>query len=66
VPHEDQLLRVSYELSDGTPLTYEGMESGFDWSPVAVVRNLFRDGEEVDVDAAQKRTTNITDSNFAN
>lgn len=62
--HADQLLRVSYELSDGTPLTYEGLESGFDWSTVALVKNLFRDGEELDVDAAQKRTQNTMDGNF--
>jgi hypothetical protein len=42
--HADQLLHVEYLDSVGTPLTYDGMESAFDWSIVTGVDLLIRDG----------------------
>jgi len=56
--HEDQTIRIKYLDGVGTPLTYSGLESGFDWDLVDTVNTLFRDGEEIDVDAAVKRTQN--------
>jgi hypothetical protein len=45
--HADQTLHVEYFDRTGTPRTYDGMESGFDWSDVLAVDRLVRDGDTV-------------------
>ena len=46
--HEDQWLSLSYVDLSGVPQTYDGMESGFDWTQVSDVTELSRDGRVVD------------------
>ncbi|MFN0007915.1 MAG: hypothetical protein ACKVXR_08400 [Planctomycetota bacterium] len=44
IAHEDQVLDVTYTDKGGVVLTYNGMESGFDWTDVREVDSLSRDG----------------------
>jgi len=45
--HADQILETTYVDHDGATASYEGWESDFDWTDVAFVLDLWRDGEEV-------------------
>lgn len=45
--HADQPIHVVYENLVGTPLVYDGPESGMDWTNVRAVNDLKRDGKEV-------------------
>jgi len=51
--HADQTIHVEFWTLAGVPSTYDGLESGFDWSDVALVEYLTRDGTVVkDLDPA--------------
>lgn len=45
--HADVPLHVVYQNLAGTTLTYDGMESGFDWANVRAVQSLERSGKPV-------------------
>lgn len=45
--HADQPIHVSYENLVGTPMVYDGPESGMDWTNVRAVTDLKRDGKDV-------------------
>ncbi|MCK6448315.1 MAG: hypothetical protein L6Q99_18155 [Planctomycetes bacterium] len=45
--HADVPLHVVYQNLAGTTLTYDGMESGFDWANVRAVQTLERSGKPV-------------------
>ena len=45
--HADQQLSVGYRSKQGADASYQGMESGFDWSNVEQVYTLSRDGRVV-------------------
>ena len=52
--HADQMIHVEYWDLGGTPRSYDGLESGFDWDNVLDVGTLTRDGVKVtDLDDAK-------------